>query len=148
MVFGQGVIYCLASIKAHPLWRTMRVFWVPWCPCCSDSQKFWLFLFPQCKVSGRTGMDKMRVPVARILTWLWLTASLHTCGQYMAVDSIKRAPPSALGMTWWQGCKAAGEQRPRGWLCGMAVQRSPKDGCVDRGAQRQRQACCIQMHSE
>ena len=41
-------------------------------------------------------MDKMRVPVARILTWPWLTSSLHTCGQYMIVDSISRAPPSAL----------------------------------------------------
>ena len=32
-------------------------------------------------------VDKMIVPVARILTWLWLNSSLHTCGQYMAVDS-------------------------------------------------------------
>ena len=56
-------------------------------------------------------VDKMRTPVARILTWPWLTSSLHTCGDYMAVDSIKRAPPIALGMTRWRCCKAAGEQR-------------------------------------
>ena len=55
-------------------------------------------------------VDKMRGPVAGILTWPWLTSSLHICGQYMAVDSIKRTPPSALGMTGWQGCKAAEEQ--------------------------------------
>ena len=41
----------------------------------------------------------MRVPVARILSWPWLTSSLHTSGQYMAVDSIKRSLPSALSMT-------------------------------------------------
>nr|XP_036880053.1 uncharacterized protein LOC118973507 isoform X3 [Manis javanica] len=53
-------------------------------------------------------VDKMGVPVARILTWPWLTSSLHTYGQYMTIDSIKRALPSALGATrQWQGCKAA-----------------------------------------
>ena len=26
------------------------------------------------------GVDKMKVPVARILTWPWLAGSLHTCG--------------------------------------------------------------------
>ena len=77
----------------------------------------------------------MKVSVARILTWPWLTSSLHTCGQYMAVDSIKRAPPSALGMTRWQGCKAAGEQR-RGWSGGSAKDRGPEDGCVGQKAQR------------
>ena len=74
-------------------------------------------------------VDKMRVPVARILTWPWLTSSLHTCGQYMAVDSIKRALPSALRTTWWQGCKASEEQR-RGWSGGSAEDRGPEDGCV------------------
>ena len=61
-------------------------------------------------------VDKMRVPVARILTWPWLTSPLHTCGQF---DSMKRALPSALGTTRWQGCKAAGEQS-RGWSGGSA----------------------------
>ena len=53
-------------------------------------------------------------------------------------------------------------ERPRGQLCGMTVQRGledgcvgqlcrqrgPEDGCEDRGAQRQRQACCMQTRSE
>ena len=80
----------------------------------------------------------MRVPVARILTWPWLTSSLHTCGQHMTVDSIERALPSALGATQWQGCKAAGEQS-RGWSGGSAENRGPEDGCTGqlcREAQR------------
>ena len=52
----------------------------------------------------------------------------------MTVDSIKRALPSALGVTQWQGCKAAGEQS-RGWSGGSAKDRGPEDSCVDRGAQ-------------
>ena len=77
-------------------------------------------------------MDKMRVSVARILTWSWLTGSLHTYGQYMAVDSVQRAPPNALGVTQWQqGCKAAGEQS-RGWSGGSTEDRGPEDGCVGR----------------
>ena len=61
----------------------------------------------------------------------------------MAVDYIKRALPSALGVTWWQGCKAAAEQS-RGWSGGSTEDRGPEDGCVDRGTQRQRLACCMQ----
>ena len=73
--------------------------------------------------------------MARILPWLWLTSSLHTYGQYMAVDSIKRALPSVLGTTWWQGCKAAGEQS-RGWSGVSTEDRGPEDACAGREAQR------------
>ena len=47
----------------------------------------------------------------------------------MAVDSIKRALPSAVYMTCWQGCKAAGEQS-RGWSGGSAEDRGLEDGCA------------------
>ena len=39
-------------------------------------------------------------------------------------------------------------ERPRGQLCGTAVHRSPEDGYADRGAQKQRLACCMQTRSE
>ena len=73
----------------------------------------------------------MRVPMARILTWPWLASSVHRCGQYMAVDSIKRALSSALCMAQWQDCKAAGEQS-RGWSGGSAEDRGLEDSCVEQ----------------
>ena len=60
-------------------------------------------------MKGFIPVDKMKVPGARILTWPWLANSLHMCGQYFAIDSIERAPLSALGDTlaWLQGCRRA-----------------------------------------
>ena len=49
----------------------------------------------------------------------------------MAVDSIKRAPPSALGMTQWQGCKAAGEQS-KSWRGDSTEDKGPEDGSAGR----------------
>ena len=77
----------------------------------------------------------MKLPVARILTWPWLARSLHRCGQYVAIDSIKRALSSTLGMTQWQGCKAAGEQS-RGWSGGSTEDRGPEDSRAGREAWR------------
>ena len=117
-------------------------------------------------------VDKMRVTVARNLTWLWLTSSLHTCGHYMAVALYKELCPvlgarrggraarlqesraeagvvaalrtEAQRMSVWDNCA----ERPRGRLCGTTVQRGPEDSYADRGAQRQRLACCLQTRSE
>lgn len=74
--------------------------------------------FPQCFMAYRVffthyviyAVDKVKVPLARILIWPWLASSLHTCGQYVGTDSIKRALPSAP-VTQWHSCKSAGEQR-------------------------------------
>lgn len=37
---------------------------------------------------GGVSVDKVKVPMARILTWPWLASSRHTCGQYIVIDSI------------------------------------------------------------
>ena len=92
-------------------------------------------------------MNKIRVPVARLLTWPWLTSSLHTRGQYMAVDSIKRALPSALDMTRWQVCKAAGEQ-DRGWSGGSTEGEAQRAGVQDGCAERHRGWLCRQRGPE
>ena len=84
-------------------------------------------------------MDKVKVPVARILTWPWLASSLHTCGQCVITDYIKspaqcsrrhggmaaRLQESRAEVEWLQH----GGQR-LGWLC---RQRGPEDGCAGRG---------------
>ena len=33
-------------------------------------------------------MDKMKGPVARILTWPWLASSLNMCGPCIVIDSL------------------------------------------------------------
>ena len=79
------------------------------------------------------GVDELRVPVDRILTWPRLISSLHTCDQYMAVDSIKNSSTQCSGqdtVAGLQGCRRAEQwlqwwqrsgQRPRGWLCRTTV---------------------------
>lgn len=39
-------------------------------------------------IRGKSGMGKVKVPIARIHPWSWLAISLHICGQYVVIDSL------------------------------------------------------------
>ena len=78
-------------------------------------------------------VDKMKVSMARIITWPWLASSLHTCGWYV-IDSAQ-CSGRHNGM-------AAGEQR---WDCSGGQTLRWRQG--QRGPEAE-MACCLQTHSE
>ena len=91
------------------------------------------------------------------LSWL----AHYTCVGNMLLLTLYKELCPVLWVTWWHGCKPAGEQS-RGWSGGstedrgpedgcsgwLCKQRGPEDGCAGRKAHRQRPACCMQTRSE
>ena len=61
------------------------------CELCSamDLLKNEIALTQEARILERWSVDKVKAPMARILTWLWSACSLHMCGQYVAIDFIK-----------------------------------------------------------
>ena len=72
----------------------------------------------------------MKVPVSPGPGWL---PHYKGMGNTSLLTPYKELCP-VLWLTWWHGCKAAGEQS-RGWSGGSAEDRD-WDGCVGREAQR------------